>query len=340
MSKPKAQVRRAKYVPQEYRDPTRDYEKEAETLIWTDEKGRPISRVDLLNYDTSDRTIFEPTSNSQFNQPQVDHFDEAFINQEKRKQKALEERQTAKDIVSTALDIVPIVGDIKGGYEDIILPLQQGNYLTAGIGAGLMFVPNFIEKPLKWIKKLIPNNHIAKPIQELDYPFDFQNVKQETVDRVDGVRIGYKTSGIKTRTKTTQDKYWKEDITDINNIPPRKLQTKRKTIETVKEDPKLKEILNFKEIFIPLGTKVDNFNPDELVNFINKDIQKHVRTYYDLDAPITSEVRQYVQTPVIMANPVGTNKYQPIPNKTKSYVYYEVKTPVTYTLMHKSGGKL
>lgn len=33
MSKPKAQVRKAKYVPQEYRDPTRDYEKEAETLI-------------------------------------------------------------------------------------------------------------------------------------------------------------------------------------------------------------------------------------------------------------------------------------------------------------------
>ena len=33
MSKPKAQVRKAKYVPQEYRDPTRDYQKEAETLM-------------------------------------------------------------------------------------------------------------------------------------------------------------------------------------------------------------------------------------------------------------------------------------------------------------------
>lgn len=153
MSKPKAQVRRAKYVPQEYRDPTRDYEKEAETLIWTDQNGKPLSRADLINYDTSDRTIFEPT----LNQPQVDHFDEAFINQEKRKQKAIEERQTNRDVVSTALDFVPIVGDIKGAYEDIISPLQQGNYSTAGIGAGMMFVPNFIEKPLKLAGKGVRN---------------------------------------------------------------------------------------------------------------------------------------------------------------------------------------
>lgn len=81
MSKPKAQVRKAKYVPREYRDPTRDYQKEAETLIWTDEKGRPISRIDLINYDTSDRTIFEPTPNSYFNQTQLDKADQEEIRQ-------------------------------------------------------------------------------------------------------------------------------------------------------------------------------------------------------------------------------------------------------------------
>lgn len=151
MSKPKAQVRKAKYVPREYRDPTRDYQKEAETLMWTDENGKPISRIDLINYDTSDRTIFEPTSNSQFDQPQVNHYDEAFINQEKRKQKAIQERQATRDAVSSALDFVPIIGDIKGGYEGILQPLQQGNYLTAGIGAGMMLLPNIIEKPLKII---------------------------------------------------------------------------------------------------------------------------------------------------------------------------------------------
>ena len=151
MSKPKAQVRKAKHVPQEYRDPTRDYQKEAETLMWTDENGRPISRVDLINYDTSDRTVFEP-SNIQ-SSPQSDYYDLSFLNDEKRKQKAQETIQNNKAVVSSVLDFVPIVGDIKGGYEGILQPLQQGNYLTAGLGIGMLFLPNFIEKPLKWVGK-------------------------------------------------------------------------------------------------------------------------------------------------------------------------------------------
>lgn len=176
MSKPKAQVRKAKYVPQEYRDPTRDYQKEAETLMWTDENGKPISRVDLINYDTSDRTIFEPTSNSQFDQPQVNHYDKSFINQEKRKQKAIQKRQATRDAVSSALDFVPIVGDIKGVYEGILQPLQQGNYLTAGIGAGMMLLPNIIEKPLKSVGKgikkglsVFDNIKLKIPIDENTY---------------------------------------------------------------------------------------------------------------------------------------------------------------------------
>lgn len=196
MSKPKAQVRKAKYVPQEYRDPTRDYQKEAETLMWTDENGKPISRIDLINYDTSNRTIFEPTPNSQFNQPQVNHYDKAFINQEKRKQKAIQERQATRDAVSSALDFVPIIGDIKGGYEGILQPLQQGNYLTAGIGAGMMLLPNIIEKPLKLVGKGVRNiilnvatnrkisNESLKKARRMSY---YDNIF--TLDDVDGTDI-------------------------------------------------------------------------------------------------------------------------------------------------------
>lgn len=209
MSKPKAQVRRAKYVPREYRDPTRDYQKEAETLIWTDENGRPISRIDLINYDTSDRTIFEPTPNSQFNQPQVNHYDEAFINQEKRKQKAIQERQATRDAVSSALDFVPIVGDVKGGYEDIVQPLQQGDYMQAGIGAGLMLVPNIIEKPLKYVSKFGKdviskmlknfNEYKLKNILETEYKKEAQRLINTIPESFKGSPKFEKNSGLVVR---------------------------------------------------------------------------------------------------------------------------------------------
>lgn len=58
----------------------------------------------------------------------------------------------ANKVMGTIADFTPVVGDIKQGLE-AANDLRKGNYKEAAIGAGLLLLPNVLEKPLKYAGK-------------------------------------------------------------------------------------------------------------------------------------------------------------------------------------------
>ena len=58
----------------------------------------------------------------------------------------------ANDVMGTIADFTPVVGDVKQGLE-AANDLRKGNYKEAAIGAGLLLLPNVLEKPLKYAGK-------------------------------------------------------------------------------------------------------------------------------------------------------------------------------------------
>lgn len=63
-------------------------------------------------------------------------------------------KQTRMD--TDVLRYLPYVGDAMDAY-DVGKSFYNGNYLAGGIGLGMMLLPNFIEKPLKYLGKNIRN---------------------------------------------------------------------------------------------------------------------------------------------------------------------------------------
>ena len=61
--------------------------------------------------------------------------------------------------------MVPVVGDALD-IKDIGTDLYNGNYINAGIGAGLFLLPNVIEKPFKFAKKLYKERNIISKINK------------------------------------------------------------------------------------------------------------------------------------------------------------------------------
>jgi hypothetical protein len=58
----------------------------------------------------------------------------------------------ANEVMGTIADFTPVVGDVKQGLE-AANDLRKGNYKEAAIGAGLLLLPNVLEKPLKYAGK-------------------------------------------------------------------------------------------------------------------------------------------------------------------------------------------
>lgn len=54
----------------------------------------------------------------------------------------------ANDVMGTIADFTPVVSDVKQGLE-AANDLRKGNYKEAAIGAGLLLLPNVLEKPLE-----------------------------------------------------------------------------------------------------------------------------------------------------------------------------------------------
>ena len=61
--------------------------------------------------------------------------------------------------------LMPVVGDALD-IKDIGTDLYNGNYINAGIGAGLFLLPNVIEKPFKFAKKLYKERNIISKINK------------------------------------------------------------------------------------------------------------------------------------------------------------------------------
>lgn len=58
----------------------------------------------------------------------------------------------ANDVMGTIADFTPVVGDVKQGLE-AANDLRKGKYTEAAIGAGLLLLPNVLEKPTKYAGK-------------------------------------------------------------------------------------------------------------------------------------------------------------------------------------------
>ena len=64
--------------------------------------------------------------------------------------------------------MMPVVGDALD-IKDIGTDLYNGDYINAGIGAGLLLLPNMVEKPFKFAKSLYKKrNIISKVNKELE----------------------------------------------------------------------------------------------------------------------------------------------------------------------------
>lgn len=60
----------------------------------------------------------------------------------------------ANEVMGTIADFTPVVGDVKQGLE-AINDLRKGDYAQAALGAGLLLLPNILEKPLKYASKSV-----------------------------------------------------------------------------------------------------------------------------------------------------------------------------------------
>ena len=61
--------------------------------------------------------------------------------------------------------MIPVVGDALD-IKDIGTDLYNGNYINAGIGAGLFLLPNVIEKPFKFAKKLYKKRSVISKVNK------------------------------------------------------------------------------------------------------------------------------------------------------------------------------
>lgn len=156
MELPKAYARRAGEIPANYRDPNINYNKYANQLIYVDKSGKPISGNASDRYDISNVTYWKPTKQSQI----WDNNDQQIASSEQgrmdRVTKQIEDNERIRNQViggvETIAENLPVIGDaldIKNIYND----LQKGDNTSAAIGAAGLFLPNFIEKPIKYLNK-------------------------------------------------------------------------------------------------------------------------------------------------------------------------------------------
>ena len=67
-------------------------------------------------------------------------------------------------LTSEILRFLPGIGDVLD-VADIAKDAYNGNYLSAGIGAGMLALPNFIEKPLKAVRKFLKRTDFPSAIE-------------------------------------------------------------------------------------------------------------------------------------------------------------------------------
>ena len=89
--------------------------------------------------------------------------------------KVLNAAQKAASGVKSVAEFTPVAGDVIQGLQSA-KDAAQGNYAEAGIGAGLLLAPNFIEKPLKYVGKGLKNSfrNMKKNYKRLNSEIDWR----------------------------------------------------------------------------------------------------------------------------------------------------------------------
>lgn len=85
--------------------------------------------------------------------------------------------------------LMPIVGDALD-IKDIGIDLYNGDYINAGIGAGLFLLPNIVERPLKMAGRFTKNLYTNSP------KYIFDHLPYKTIDKVQGTLFGFKNDAI------------------------------------------------------------------------------------------------------------------------------------------------
>ena len=82
------------------------------------------------------------------------------------------------------LSMTTPVGDVESVYE-IGKDISTGNYSQAAIGAGLMLLPNFIEKSIKPIRRLFKKSKINKELENVILPSNnIENILDDNIDNI------------------------------------------------------------------------------------------------------------------------------------------------------------
>ena len=87
-------------------------------------------------------------------------------NNEKQFYENLEKHVKDSRLDDGPMGLMPVVGDVLQGAQ-AINSFNNGNYLDAGVTAGLLFVPNFIEKTIKPFAKSM-NSKVASTIKNAE----------------------------------------------------------------------------------------------------------------------------------------------------------------------------
>ena len=164
------------------------------------------------------------------------------------------------------LGLVPLVGDALQ-VLDIPFNIANKQYGMAALNAGMLFVPNLIEKPIRWVNKGIKSRKLAKSLNKID----LENLKfKENINN-------------------------KNIITDLNINKPNNVSTINIDGTDI-EIHKLKERFNKWADYYGYDKLPENIKLDEIENFMKSTFDKHNTYYRGLTLPYTPEDIAKVKT--------------------------------------------
>ena len=127
-----------------------------EITIIPDSQKSPADRNEDERFRARTQKDYDEHKQNEWTAGQIAKSDNAYKNSTTGK--VLNLGKTVSSGVKTAAEFVPVSGDIIQGL-DAAKDAASGNYMSAGLGLGMLAVPNILEKPLKYagkgLKKLL-----------------------------------------------------------------------------------------------------------------------------------------------------------------------------------------
>lgn len=135
----------------------------------------------------------------------------SLINNEKQFYENLEKNVKDSRLDDGPMGLIPVVGDVLQGAQ-AINSFNNGNYLDAGITAGLLFAPNFIEKTIKPFAKSM-SSKVASTIKNVENTwFSIKPIERRSLIRAWVNSAPTITGGIigASTTDSNSQNYWKD----------------------------------------------------------------------------------------------------------------------------------